>query len=86
MGAVHWQSTQGSVRLPVTAQLRCPPPAVSPGQRIRLRVRVGAVTASTPGVARQAGLVGDVVAVHNPASGKRLRGRVVAPGVVEVSR
>ncbi len=86
VGVVHWQSTQGTVRLSATAQLRCPPPAVSPGQRIRLRVRIGAVTASTPGVARQAGLVGDEVAVHNPASGKRLRGRVVAPGLVEVLR
>ncbi len=85
-GVVHWRSSQGTVRLAVTAQLRCPPPAVSPGQRIRLRVRLGAVTASAPAIARQAGRVGDEVVVTNPASGKRVRGRVVAPGLVEVSR
>ncbi len=83
-GVVRWHGERGWVRVPVTAEVRCPPPAVRVGQRVRLQVQVGVVRASVEGIARQPGRVGDVVAVHNPTSGRRLRARVLAPGVVEV--
>ncbi|MDD9946753.1 MAG: flagella basal body P-ring formation protein FlgA [Myxococcales bacterium] len=73
-------------RLIVSARLSCPPPVVGPGDLVRVTVRVGAVLASAPGRARQAGRVGEVIRVVNTATGARLSARVVDHDTVEVVR
>ena len=47
---------------------------------------VGPVRASAPGEARQPGRIGDVIRVHNAATGRTLMARVVAPDTVMVVR
>ncbi len=74
--------TVGSVvaRKDVTA-----PPVVRRGQRIRIELRASSVSVSTAGEALADGAVGQMVAVRNLSSGRRLQGRVRAPGLVEVN-
>ena len=74
--------TAGSVlsRKDVTA-----PPVVRRGQRIRIELRASSVSVSTAGEALADGAVGQMVAVRNLSSGRRLQGRVRAPGLVEVN-
>jgi flagella basal body P-ring formation protein FlgA len=60
-------------------------PVVLRGQQVRIMVRDAVVSISTRGEALGSGAVGEFVAVRNLASGRRLRGRVVAPGQVEIA-
>ena len=46
-------------RISLQAMLTCPEPVVQPGSVVRLVVNHGAVHVSAPGVANQAGRVGD---------------------------
>jgi flagella basal body P-ring formation protein FlgA len=62
-----------------------PPAVVRRGQRIRIELRADALSVSTAGEALGDGAVGQHVAVRNLSSGRRLRGIVKAPGLVEVS-
>ncbi len=73
-------------RLPFSARVTCPPPAVSPGSRIRLVVRIGNVTATAPGEANQAGRIGDIIRVRNLSTRRALRARVIDGHNAEVLR
>lgn len=59
-------------------------PAVRSGDVVAVRAREAGVTVQTQGVATQSGGVGETIRVVNPASRRRLKARVVAPGEVEV--
>lgn len=74
------------VRVPVRAQVSCPPPAIQPGSRVRINVTINNVRASAPGEARQPGRVGDLVRVTNTATRRTLVARVVDGGTVELLR
>lgn len=62
------------------------PPLVRSGQMVLMRWALGSVEARGRGVASQNGQRGDIIRLVNPDSGRRLQGRVVAPGEVEVVR
>ena len=62
-----------------------PPAVVRRGQRVRIELRAEALSVSTAGEALGDGAIGQRVAVRNLSSGRRLRGTVKAPGLVEVS-
>lgn len=72
------------VRLPVSAELQCPAPAVQAGDRVQLAVHRGAVRVTAPGRAFQTGHVGEVIQVENTATRSRLSGTVVSEHRVEV--
>ena len=71
-------------RVGITASLRCPDPEMKPGKQITLVAKVGNVTATAPGEARQQGRVGDVIFVVNRATNAQLRGRVLDAQSVEI--
>lgn len=73
-------------RLPLRASVRCPPPVIAPGQRLRIVVVVGNVRATAPAEARQPGRVGDVIRIRNLATGASALGRVIDPETVELAR
>lgn len=75
-----------TLRIVVPADVECPPPVVAPGARVRIVVVVGAVRATAPGQALQAGRVGDEIQVTNLLSRARLSARVLDAGTVEVFR
>lgn len=81
---VHLQGEGAGLRLPVSAELECPAPAVQAGDRVQLEVRRGAVRVTAPGRALQTGHVGEVVQVENTATRGRLSGRVMADHRIEV--
>lgn len=68
------------------AVVECPPPVVSAGASLRLVAVVGSVKVSTPGVAAQAGRVGDEIRVTNSITRKSLRARVIDGDSAEVLR
>ncbi len=72
------------LRIPVRASILCPPPAVSPGTRVRVLAVFGNVRASTPGEVKQPGRIGDVVRVTNLHSGRTIQARVKDSQHVEV--
>ncbi|MEM9070797.1 MAG: flagella basal body P-ring formation protein FlgA [Myxococcota bacterium] len=72
--------------VPVRVQLRCPPPVVQPGGRIRIVAQIGNVRATAPGEARQPGRIGDVIRVHNPATRRTLLARIVSESDAVVVR
>ena len=78
------QGKGAGLRLPVSAEIQCPAPAVQAGERVQLEVRRGAVRVTAPGRALQTGHVGEVVQVENTATRGRLSGRVTADNRVEV--
>jgi flagella basal body P-ring formation protein FlgA len=61
------------------------PAVVHRGQRIRIELRASSVSVSTAGEALGDAAVGQMVTVRNLRSGRRLQGRVRAPGLVEVN-
>lgn len=71
-------------RIPVRASVRCPPPAISVGSRVRIQVVVGNVRASVTGEARQPGRVGDLIRVTNGSTRSTVRARVVNARTVEL--
>lgn len=73
-------------RIPVRAQVRCPPPAIQPGSRVRIIAVVGNVRASMVGEARQVGRVGDVIRVRSQTTRAALMARVVDSQTVLVVR
>lgn len=60
------------------------PRAVSPGARVALRARQGSVRLEVPAVAAGSGAVGDPIYVRTE-TGRRIRGVVAGPGVVDVT-
>jgi hypothetical protein len=85
-GAVVVESGSRSVRVPLSLNLSCPEPEVTPGKQITLVVAVGNVRVSSPGEARQAGRKGEVIRVTSRATGAALRGRVLDGNTVEVTK
>jgi hypothetical protein len=73
-------------RLPFSARVTCPPPAMQAGTTIRILARFGNVSASAPGEATQSGRVGDVIRVRNTTTRRALRGRILDGHNVEVVR
>ena len=63
-----------------------PPTLVRSGDVVVTRVRVGSVVVTGRTTATRSGQLGDVVGLVNEESGRRLRGRVIAAGEVEVVR
>jgi flagella basal body P-ring formation protein FlgA len=59
-------------------------PMVQSGDAVTLRAFTDGVLVQTRGVAAQSGEAGDTVRVVNPESRRSVKGRVVAPGTVEV--
>jgi flagella basal body P-ring formation protein FlgA len=59
-------------------------PLVRTGESVVTRVAVGALRVTGVAVARQRGQLGEVIKLVNKESGRRLRGRVVGKGEVEV--
>ena len=57
-----------------------------PGAEVRLILNSGAVHVSAPGVAHQAGRVGDEIRVTNSLSKKSLMARVIDANSAEVIR
>ena len=73
---------QGTVLLP---SLLKPPVVVSRGDLIQLELRQAGMVLRARGKALANGVVGQQIAVLNAGSGKRVQGRVKAPGLVEVN-
>lgn len=59
-------------------------PSVRRDELVTVLVRSGSLTLRARAVALADGREGDVVVLQNPASGRRIRGLVVGPGLVEV--
>ena len=72
---------QGSVLHP---SLLRPPVVVSRGDLVQLELRQSGMMLRARGKALANGVVGQMIAVLNSGSGKRVQGRVTGPGVVEV--
>ena len=69
---------------PILDRYAEPVPVVSRGDRVRIRVHVGSVTATTTGVAKGAGAVGESIVVMISENRQKLLVRVAAPGVVDL--
>lgn len=69
---------------PITTSALTIPPLVRSGETVVTLARIGPVEARGRATASQRGSLGDVIRLVNPESGRRLRGRVVAQGQVEV--
>lgn len=85
-GVVIMEARGVERRLPFSARVSCPPPAVQAGATIRILARFGNVNASAPGEATQSGRVGDVIRVRNTTTRRALRGRILDGRSVEVVR
>ncbi len=73
--------TEGAL---VSSTVVRPSTLVRTGDLVLAQVRVGAVVVAGRTTALQSGQLGDVIGLVNEQSGQRIRGRVVAPGEVEV--
>ena len=60
------------------------PVVMKKGDRVMIEAKRGGLSIQTYGVAKSNGYVGQTIMVANPDSGRELRGKVVAPGLVEV--
>ncbi len=69
---------------PITASALTIPPLVRSGESVVTLARIGSIEARGRATASQRGSLGDLIRLVNPESGRRLRGRVVARGQVEV--
>jgi len=78
------KSRIGSGR-PIDGRFLEPIPLVERKDLVRIEIRIGAITASTEGVATESGAVGDRIVVQNLASREKLLAEVIAPGVVRVA-
>jgi flagella basal body P-ring formation protein FlgA len=61
-----------------------PPLAVRPGQAVRVLWKSAGATLDMEGRAMEGGVLGEEIRVHNPASSRTIRARVVADGTTEV--
>lgn len=74
----------GTTHVPARVELRCPAPVVASGAEVTVVVRSGSVRVTAPGVARQAGRVGDEVRVRIGPTGALVTARVIDAETVEV--
>lgn len=70
--------------VPLTPQLLVTPDAVSRGERVIISAGNSTFAIETRGEALHSGKVGDQISVRNESSGRRIRGRIVAPGRVSI--
>lgn len=75
-----------STRVPLRAQVTCPPPVLQPGSRVQIVVENRHVRASAPGEARQPGRIGDIIRVTNLLSRHTVRAEVVNGETVRLFR
>ena len=68
----------------ITSTVIALPKLVRARESVVVTVQVGSVTVSGHATAKESGELGDVIALVNEHSGRRLTGRVVALGEVEV--
>ena len=59
-------------------------PAIQPGEHVEIHFRRKSITLISPGKARRGGNIGDTIPVVASVTGKRLYGRLVAPGIIIV--
>ncbi|MDX1589934.1 MAG: flagellar basal body P-ring formation chaperone FlgA [Oleiphilaceae bacterium] len=71
--------------VPLTPHLLVAPDAVSRGDRVIISAGNSTFAIETRGEAVQGGKVGDQISVINESSGRRVRGRIVAPGRVAIN-
>lgn len=69
---------------PIVGRMLTIPPLVTSGESVVTTARIGSIEARGRAIAAQRGQLGDIIRLVNPESGRRLRGRVVARGHVEV--
>ena len=74
----------GTTHVPARVELHCPAPVVAAGAEVSVVVRSGNVRVAAPGIARQAGRVGDEVRVRVGPTGALVTARVIDAGTVEV--
>jgi flagella basal body P-ring formation protein FlgA len=60
------------------------PVVMKKGDRVMVEAKRGGLSIQTYGVTKSSGAVGQTIMVTNPDSGRDLRAKVVAPGLVEV--
>jgi len=60
------------------------PVVMKKGDRVMIEAKRGGLSIQTYGVTKASGAVGQTIMVTNPDSGRELRAKVVAPGLVEV--
>ena len=60
------------------------PVVLKKGDRVMVEAKRGGLSIQTYGVTKSSGSVGQTIMVTNPDSGRELRAKVVAPGLVEV--
>ena len=59
-------------------------PAVTRGQQITLLYRSGSLTVRAAGEALEGGALGDIISVRNERTRRVVKGKILAPGIVEV--
>lgn len=75
-----------TTRVSLRADVECPPPAVQPGNRVRIEVRYNNVRASAPGEARQSGRVGDTVRVTNLLTRRTVQAEIINSDTVRIAQ
>jgi len=70
----------------VTEEMIEPIPIIKRGERIKLVYESANLRIETYGIAKSDAVEGEIVEVKNSASGKRISGRAVAPGIIFVER
>ncbi|MEM6960599.1 MAG: flagella basal body P-ring formation protein FlgA [Myxococcota bacterium] len=83
---VVFRSNGREKRVPIRADVRCPPPIIEPGNRVQVVVQVGAVRATAPGEARQPGRVGEIIVVRTGPTNTQLQAKILDGQQVEVVR
>jgi len=82
--AGRWPRTAIRAGSPIRTDQLEQPKDVMRGATVHVEVRNGAALLQFDAVAEASGFVGEIVPILNPASKKRFRGRVEAPGMVLV--
>jgi flagella basal body P-ring formation protein FlgA len=69
---------------PISSRDIGPPLAVRPSQAVRVIWKSAGATLEMEGRAMEGGALGEEIRVHNPASSRTIRARVVAEGTAEI--
>lgn len=72
------------VNMPIRLAMVKRPYAVHKGDRVAIEVRHGGLSIQAAGVTKSSGELGQSITVANLDSGKELRAKIIAPGVVRV--
>lgn len=69
---------------PLRAVFLKAPVVIKKGDRVMIEAKRGGLSIQTYGVTKSSGHVGQTIMVSNPDSGRELRAKIVAPGLVQV--